>query len=59
MPARNAAAKPQSRQPRQASEGTVSLDQILSALDGMNVGDLRQIASSAEAKIRDKSDGEK
>jgi DNA-binding protein H-NS len=36
-----------------------SLQQIMDALDGMSVGDLRQIAHAAEAKIRDKAEGAK
>jgi DNA-binding protein H-NS len=59
MPIAKAGPKPRSRQPEREANGTVSLQQILSALDGMSVGDLRQIANTAEAKIRDKAEGEK
>jgi hypothetical protein len=40
-------------------DDAISLQQILNALDSMSVGELRQIAAAAEAKIRDKSEGEK
>jgi DNA-binding protein H-NS len=35
------------------------VDDVLAALDGMSVGELRQVVSSAEAKIRDKAENEK
>jgi DNA-binding protein H-NS len=37
----------------------VSLQQIIGALDELSVVDLRQIATAAEAKIREKAEGEK
>ncbi len=59
MPVRKAASKPQSRQLESGANEIVSLQQILSALDTMSVGDLRQIANVTEAKIREKAEGEK
>ncbi|MGG5823053.1 H-NS family nucleoid-associated regulatory protein [Falsiroseomonas sp. HW251] len=59
MAARKAISKPRSRQPEAEADDAVSLRQILQALDRMSVGNLRQIASAAEAKIRDKAEGER
>ncbi len=35
------------------------VDDVLAALDGMGVGELRRVVSSAEAKIRDRAESEK
>jgi DNA-binding protein H-NS len=59
MPASKAAPKPRARQTETEVDDAISLQQILNALDSMSVGELRQIAAAAEAKIRDKSEGEK
>jgi DNA-binding protein H-NS len=59
MRAAKAVTKPRSRQPEAGSEGAISLKRMLAAIEGLSVGELRQIATAAEAKIRDKSEGEK
>jgi DNA-binding protein H-NS len=59
MPVGKVASKSGSRQSESVADESVSLQQIMDALDGMSVGDLRQITHAAEAKIRDKADGEK
>jgi DNA-binding protein H-NS len=59
MPVRKAASKPRARQLESATDEIVSLQQIMGALDEMSVGDLRQIATAAEARIREKTEGEK
>jgi DNA-binding protein H-NS len=38
---------------------SLQVDDVLAALDGMGVGELRRVVSSAEAKIRDKAETEK
>ncbi len=59
MSARKVASKPRARQLENGSDDAVSLQQIIGAFDGMSVGDLRQIATAAEARIREKAEGEK
>jgi DNA-binding protein H-NS len=59
MPAAKGVTKPLSRQPKTEAIDAVSLQQILAVLDELSVGELRQIATAAEARIRDKSEGEK
>ncbi|MCB4825351.1 H-NS histone family protein [Roseicella aerolata] len=59
MPTAKAAPKPRTRETEAEADDAVSLQQILGGLDSLSVGELRQIATAAEAKIRDKSEGEK
>jgi DNA-binding protein H-NS len=59
MPVRKGSPDPRSSQLEGEADDDVPLQRILDALDGMSVGDLRQIATAAEAKIRDKAEGEK
>lgn len=59
MPVRKPASKPRSRQRESGTDEFVSLQQIMAALEVMSGGDLRQIATVAEAKIREKAEGEK
>jgi hypothetical protein len=50
MPAAKAAPKPRARLTEAEADDAVSLQQILEILDGLSVGELRQIANAAEAK---------
>ena len=59
MPDSEPETRPRSRRRETEPEEALPLERVVSALDGMSVGELRQIANAAEAKIREKAEGEK